>query len=366
MSYPTPSKKRKVDVVSSYVMSYDRGNDSKDKAPKVVVGSKLPKKETSSQKFRAVKDNPRGVYQVVRYTYLYQPNVDRWGVTGQDWRSQHIEFFTPHKFKDAEAVCFNGKAITYNGYGTTSLAVNGPTLRPIYVDYSHVRFDFHNITQNDCQLEMYICYGKGKASATLPWTDLDNALKTLKGSTTTFTELGFDPMTVKPWVERWDVTKVEIAFEPGEKCAHLLKGPKKYCLDPALHTASGTEATTATVTWNTPEREGNGCYVFFRMLNRLTLVCMDVASDGAANPRMGGRKVHAHHPANKVPSTDGDPQGGIIVKMSEYYRVAAPEDYQGGEVHFKQLDFHSYTPGSTDKKVRVDTDQSMTLVTDPI
>ena len=360
---PSPSGKRPKHRTKATVIKYDRGNDSVDRAPQIVYKGASPPGVSNAEKFAAVKDNARGRLHGTIFSYV-RGKQDQWHAVGSDVNGNILEFFTPRKFKDAEACLFNGKTYDSLSYVDDTLASNGPHFRDVMIDYASVEFEMHNVTQQDTTLEMYICYGKGKNGNALPWEDLNNALAQEKGTPLNIDNVGYEPISVEGWLDKWVVKKVCVKFEPGEKSSYHLKGPRGYALDPRQHMTVGVEPTSAAADWLQPHFEGNGCIVWFRMLNRLTLIATtDLTAN--TNNQLGGRRIHAHYPENPVPAADGDKQGGIIIKIKQNYQVCAPETYTGGDVRVVNVAFDSGT-GGTKSTVIIDTDQTQTLAVTPL
>lgn len=350
-------------VPRSFIASYNKGNDAHDEGSRAVIKTTMPRKQSMKEKFQAREDAANGYVTVVRFVTLRQTSIDQWGFTKTDINGNWVEHFTPRKFKDAEAVSFNGKALTTGGYSTTTTAANGTTLRDIYIQYSHVRYNFYNVQQHTCKLEMYICYAKNGEASTAPENDLALCYDMYMGNSNTITVNTpyHDIMANKEWLSLWDVTKVEFKLEPGEQQTYFLKGPQDYVLDAKRHCATGTTDTTTPVTWDSYNKQGNGCAVFFRMLNNITLVAnTDVGT--AADSNLGGRKIGAHHPPNNVPAADGSLQGGIAIRYLEYYHIKAPENVDDVDQRNFLNAFHTIAGGNY-VDVQVDTDQAMTVPT---
>lgn len=361
--YPTPKKKRRsqsrgLHRTGGALGRAHRGSDSKDSAD-VYVHLPPPVQHISmAQKYLEYKAQAKGVLMITRFRSLRVATPNEWNLCTTDDRARRWECFTPKKFKDAEAVAFQGKALTENGYATKTAAVNGPTLRDMCVHKSFVRVDFKNVTEKTTTVEMYVCAAKNSKAwvVTTPEDDLARALDMYAGnsSTTSVATLYTDPMKIKAWTEMWSVKKVKIRMEPGETASHTLYGPKKYVMDPKNHLEIGTAESTVDPNWLSPDREGNGFYVFFRILNDLTFgVTQDVPT--ATNTNMGGRRIWPHHPANNVPANDGDIQGGVIIKWQEYYKMGCPLGVD--DVDQRNILVDIRTMGGTISDVAVDSDQ---------
>lgn len=355
------NKRVHLEVPQSVTVSYSKGDDSKDQGDRSVVKARMPKQMSMYEKFRLNAESANSYTTLNRWTYLRQGTIDKWGLTTTDSNGNTLEFFTPRKFKDIEACNFFSKVLSGTSYQTTTLAANGPTMDDIYVQYSHVRVSLTNITQRRTTVQMFICYGKNGEGTASPINDLANVFSMYRNfSGVTAADPNIDPMSSKEWLQLWDVTKVEFKLEQGEHQSYLLKGPKNYVLDPKLHLPQGTLPTTANPTWDAPNLKGNGCYVFFRMLNDLCLVGNNDA--GTATTALMGRKIGAHHPINPIPPVDGSQQGCVIVRMTEYYHIKAPLGAEASESRRYLANFHTIA-GSTYTETNVDTDQAYTLPT---
>lgn len=344
-----------------YVVKRVKGDDSKDQGDKRVVKTQVPKGPSMAEKWRAHKDAPNGFQTKTSFSYLRQGTIDEYGLTNLDQENNTLEFFTPRKFKDAEAVAFNGKTLTSAGYKTVTTAANGYTFEDVYITKSQVTFTFHNISQRRTTVEMYICYGKNGEGTTSPILDLNGSYDMYNGNSGTITAatLYFDPMKNKEWNDLWKVTKVVITLEQGEHQNYLLKGPQHYIMDPKTHVNNGTTPADTTVNWQLPYYPGNGCYIFFRMLNDICLLGNNDA--GTTTNILMGRKIGAHHPINPIPATDGDQQSCVICKMTEYIQVKAPNTDQEGIDQRNFLNSFHTLAGSTYTETNVDTDQAMTI-----
>lgn len=350
----------------SYVSSHQvkRGTDRDDIAAVYKADVKPPRKESSYAKFKAVAGNAEGTVQINRFCCLRQGTIDQWQATGGDDNGRLIEFFTPRKFKDAEAICFNAKTASAAGYLTTTALQNGITMRDVYVKYAAVNFSFVNASQYNTKVEMYICYGKEGEGSTTPWDDWNNTADMSAGNLAgvTYNTIGYDLLANEEWLRMWDVQKISMNMEPGERASYQLKGPSMYVLEPQNHTALGTTPAQATpIYWQQPsDSKGNGCRVFFRMLNQMAL-CANNDAGTAANINMGNRKIGAHHPPNTIPASNGLQQSGVMVRMSEYFIIKAPIGLDN-QVQSKNIinDFHTLA-GDVTAVVAVDTDQAMTV-----
>lgn len=361
-AFPTPPRMKRPRVEQGgHSFRSQKGNDSKDTADVYVHHPGKAPTVSMSQKYSEYKEQASGVVMVTRFRSLRVNAVNAWEVATVDDRGLRFELFTPIKFKDAEAVCFNGKALTAAGYNTSTLAVNGQHLRDMCVANSRARFDFKNISQHTCTLEMYICSMKrDQTSSTFgfPENELNSALDMYSGnsSATLNTTLYTDPLAIKTWTDVWNVKKVKIIMEPGETASHTMQGPRKYVMDTKRHLALGNLETEPSPTWLTPSMVGNGYYVFFRMLNQITfLATNDVGT--ASNLFMGSRKIYPGHPINFVPSTDGSLQGGVLIKLQEYYSMKAPLGQDKVDSRNILIDFVNVTGTPID--VQIDSDQPL-------
>lgn len=342
-------------------VSFSKGDDSKDQGDRSVIRARLPKAQTMLAKFKANTDGPNGYVHINRFAYVRQTNIDQYGIQRFDSSGTDIELFTPRKFKDAEAVSFNNKALTSTGYQTTTVAINGPTLEDVYVQKSSATFQVVNITQRRVTLEMYICYGKNGEGSAIPANDYNLANDMYGGNSSNIvTETPYiDMMKNETWLKLWNVTKVKFVLEQGEHQSYYVKGPSMYVMDPKSHCAVGTTpTTTGSIFWDTPLQPGNGCKVFFRMLNDMCLVGNnDAGTDVTAAM---GRKIGAHHPINPIPAADGDQQGAVLVKIKEYYHMKGAPGLQDVDQQNFLNDFHTIA-GAAYTESNVDTDQSMSL-----
>jgi len=353
------TRRQKNDVPRSVIVSFKKGDDGKDQGDRAVVKSKLPRSMSMAEKFQANAEAADGFVSINRWTYLRQGTIDEWGVTQLGADGQSIEFFTPRKFKDAEAVSFNNKTFSAISYITTTTVANGEPMNDLYVQYSHVRVNLHNITQRRITVQMFICYGKNSEGTFDAVDDLEKCYDYYRnGSNLTARTVNIDPMANKEWLKIWDVTKVEFKLEQGEHQTYLIKGPKNYVMDPKLHLPQGTLPAPLDVTWDGPQKAGNGCRVFFRMLNE---ICLVGNNDAATAPTtLMGRKIGAHHPINPIPGADGAQQGCCIVRMSEYTHVKAPVGLTTNDSKIHLSNFHTIA-GATYTESNVDTDQAMTV-----
>lgn len=344
-----------------------KGSDTKDTADVYVHRSVTPAEPSMAEKYNLHKEQPNGVVLITRFRSARVAGINRWEVFGDDDSNLRFELFSPRKFKDAEAVSFLGKALTANGYGNASLAANGPTLRDVVVVNARARFDFKNVSQNTTTLEMYVCSMKRDQTyaGTYPQDDLALALDMYDGNSsgTTGTSLYTDPLSVKTWTDMWNVRKVKIVMEPGETASHTMQGPSKYVMDARRHVILGTTAISDPPTWMNPEMQGNGFYVFFRMLNQISFLATTDAGT-AANAKMGGRRIYPGHPLNTLPGTDGSLQGGVIIKLQEYYCIKCPMDVDSNDTRNVLVDLVNVT--GTPVNVQIDSDQPLTTVSAPL
>lgn len=250
-----------------------------------------------------------------------------------------LEFFTARQFKDAEGVLFNGKTSTLNSWATTTEAAGGnfPAQIITSVHNSYAEFRFKNVSLHKSIVEMFICKGKSGAGAH-PYTDWSGAIDAgqvflaqgnLGGTyaasdapTHPFIQLNPD---MHPMNEMWDIQKIVFKFEPGEDAYHRMEGPKNYLLN------AGKKLTGASVlgtpSFLSPAIKGCGTYVFFRIINDLTILVGATASSDI-NP-VSSAAMAVGHPKNVI-TTLADPArvtkaGGIAVEIKRHYYLEAPE-----------------------------------------
>lgn len=181
--FNTPQKKRHVTAKKRAERKSTTGADHNDKAQKHVSVGQQPKKDGPT--WANVVNNVFGLYRKTFYLCMRQANIDAWSSVAFDDNGNAMEFFTPRKFKDCEAVSFNGKPLTANGYATETVAipltsgVNLQTMQPCYVQQSWVQVNVRNVSQHSCTLQMFICYGNQEkaASASTPFDDFTQVLK---------------------------------------------------------------------------------------------------------------------------------------------------------------------------------------------
>lgn len=371
--YPTPSKRKRSQSrglrrTGGGLGRTSKGTDSKDTADVYVHLAPPQHFKSMAEKYAEYKEQPTGVVMITKFRSMRVSTANEWNIFTADDRGRRFEIFTPKKFKDAEAVSFKGKALSENGYATATVAVNGTTLRDMCVIKSFCRVDFKNVTEKTTTIEMYVCAVKDAKAwiTTTPEDDLARALDMYSGnsSTTSLATLYVDPMKVKTWTDMWHVKKVKVRLEPGETASHTLYGPKKYVMDPKRHLEIGTTDALPDPgpKWLTPDREGNGFYVFFRMLNDITFGVGQTPN--TPNTLMGGRRIWPHHPINAVPPQDGDIQGGVVLRWQEYYKMACPLGVDSVDQRNILVDLIQMTQPVSD--VAVDSDQPHSAKKDTI
>lgn len=371
--YPTPRKRRRsrsrsLRRTGGKLGQASRGYDSKDTADVYVHHAPRVHHISMAEKYAEYKAQASGVMMITRFRSMCVTVPNAWNVFNNDDRGRRLEFFTPKKFKDAEAVAFNGKALTENGYITKTVAVNGPTLRDICIHKSFVRIDMKNVSQHTCTLEMFVCCAKEPKAlvGTFPEDDLLRALDMYAGNsnTTGTSTLYTDPMKVKSWTDVWHVKKIRVRMEPGETASHTLYGPSKYVMDPKEHTEIGTNEGSLDPVWLNPDREGNGFYAFFRILNDVT---WGITLDGGTpdNANMQNKKCYPHHPVNFAPPAGTlESQGGIIVRLQEYYKMGCPLGVDDVDQRNILVDMQALTGAI--HVVGIDSDQPNTDVSPPL
>lgn len=340
-------------------------NDLNDKAEKHLHQAKM-KREPKTTIWDA-KENPLGEVKVVRFLSCRQADYDQWGLEVTDDQNIPLVFFTPDKFKDAEAVCFNSKPHTRNSFQTHTIGtnLNFPTMQNTFVLHAGLNIKIKNVSQHALTFEIYICKGKEtKANNTIfPQIAYERALDDYIGSSPTVNArtVGLDPLTVPEWLKTWDVERVTLKMEPGEHATHYVQGPTNYVMHGSKHVAEDTTATSPAPVWNGPEVKGNGIRIFTRMLNDLTFC--SYATGGYVNPRMDNKRIAPHHPVNPSPA-DGQAMGGVICQFEEFFKIKAPEGLLAQQARHLLTDFPGI--GTTIRDIQVDQDDPTEIITNPL
>lgn len=294
-------------------------------------GGKLSRRQNVMKKFAkkvkkvlAYADGIGKVHHVSTAMYQQQ-NLDFWShydtdgilgaVTG-GVGGQFLDFFTPARFKDAEAVCWNNKVLSDTSYLTTALSTpstsNMPTGAPVKIISADAVFYFKNESQHATTLEMYICTpigGKDPSNVmsfydewNLSYSNIDRTTNTPQYSPSPIL-VGSLASDVKHTNYTYELRKIEM--NPGEEVYQKIKyrGPK--IVDPTkrwLVPSSGL----STPNWRDSYSKGCGIQVSFRMLNKLSI-------DGSS----GG----AHHFKNFATTPN---KGGIIMEVTRNYVMGQP------------------------------------------
>lgn len=338
------------------------GNDHNDEAAKHVKKHTIPKNPKPNF-YTATEGQAKGHYRKTGFVSLSQKTGNTYYSTNALDSAGLIatNYFTPQKFKDAEAVCFNSKAATIGGHTvvTVGAANNFQHNQNTYVAASRVTFNFRNVTQHSCTVEMFICFGKDETTGTAvnPFDDFNAGLDMYLGNigTATVATPGIPAESVIPFMKIWDTTLVTFKFEPGEKASHVLQGPYKYVMDGMSHVEYGTVSGNPGPAWLTPQVQGNGCVVWFRMINDITVV---VGSTGDANGNMANKIMGVAHPINQVTAA-GVAQGAVICQIVEDYYMRAPTGVQAQEARSFVNAFPAFTGATVD--VQIDADDSGTI-----
>jgi len=330
---PMSNKRTRRLSISESNLSYKRkkkarlaGSDHNDIATKFVKQSKPHKKERIP--FSLSKDSATGIVQKRYYVSLSQKAINEYYTTSLTDKGTLLEFFTPRKFKDAEAISFNSKIITNESFVNTAEATGANLSHHTntFVKDSHVQVNLRNVTQHNCTVEMFISYGVlDKTGSTIsPWGDFQAVVDQYYGTinSVTYNTIHINPLPILAKSQLWKTTMVTFKFEPGEKQSHFIQGPKNYVLIPHNHINVNTLAASTTPTWLQPEIKGNGCYIWFRIINDLTMVVGSGAESGA-NTNMANKKMHPAHPINQV-TGEGVAQGGVVIEMIETIITRAP------------------------------------------
>ena len=266
------------------------------------------------------KAQPYGYFNQVDIKRLDQDTINKWKVIKHD---KDLTFFQPGQFKDAEACCFNEKPITATGwYDNSSVKPNGnfDTNNITHVIDSNVKFKFVNTSQHVTFVEMYICKAKKAATTNVTiapgplsegkdpvelWGDTLNTTSIRGNLLSDVTQaLTSSHYQSKQLNAMYDVKLVKFKFEPGQVQTHFMQGPKNYRMDGSKKQAAGATNINDPV-WQNYLNPGSGVFVFFRVLNEVTL---------------GGSGLPAHFPHNQAVGL----KGGIALEYYKYYKMRGP------------------------------------------
>lgn len=239
-------------------------------------------------------DKPKGHYKTVKPVTLFSYasnafstiSVDDWGIG--------LTFFTPTIFKHAEAVLWNGKAngTVGNAYADTTIGAshNFPSNIITHVSNSSARFYFKNCSQHTLHMEMYIVKGKEEKAATpvdffVAWNNAYTALEGDINNNADVNDIFTSLHDVPQIMDSFDVEKIAVCFDPGERYEHLLKGPFNYDMDGSKKQLQST-AIGAPV-WMDYTSKGCGTHVFFRIIADQGLVTGTTGTAGQDNKNRG-------------------------------------------------------------------------------
>jgi len=314
--------------------------------------TKKKKTETPSAKkfkkkvLKVLKEpSPTGVYNHLSYIYLPVSNggfaqvcdQDMGDLTNSNANRAYLEFFSPRQFKDAEAVCFNGKTPQHAGwvYMGEGANLNLPYNQITRVNAASVSMHIKNFGVHHTMLQIYKLCGKG--GGTTPRADIQTAYNILSNFTIagyeiaseTFRNLGTSLSNLpEAFHQMWDIEVTTYEFEPGEETWHFLKGPRSYNMNGAKKIQGVDESKEAT-SWKLPNEPGCGCYVMFRAITDFALV----SGGTAANPPRviydtgTGSTVQAKGAVVPWPNmcAEGDFFGGLGISIQRKYSMEMPE-----------------------------------------
>lgn len=351
-------------------------------APKVQIERGPAKTSKAAKRFekrvlKVLKEpTATGKYTQTITQWLYQDTYNCYSIfssdigNGQGSGASDLEFFTPRQFKDAEAVCFNGKPSTYNSWAFTTEGpnLNFPAQQPCKVNNSSASFRLKNMSNHKAIVEMYVCRGRG-GSTSLPHLDWESSINASgKFSVTGITAVNptitrnihVHMEGLEPFDSLWKVDKIVWKFEPGEEGFHILKGPRAYMMDGSKKVKPSTIFGSAP-TWEGPQQPGSGCYVFFRYLNHVAL------ATSSAGSKIGGQFISVCHPPNDVTTVAEIPDrvGGCVVEITRHYNMEAPMGVTVATANAHIINTNYGGPLGTIVDIQCDEDQPMTNVTNP-
>jgi hypothetical protein len=315
---------------------------------------------------------PTGRYTQNGYLILRQKEFNKYDICKLDqgdllndgFNQAPLFFFTPQQFKDAEAVCFNGKVSKWDSwlYNNEGVAGNLRAQRPVKINASSATFRFKNVSQHKSIVEMYICYGQGGAADTDASTQWNNSII----ASQLFKSTGFPssltaPITVpgiqratniEPFDSHWKVTKIVFKFEPGEEAFHKLKGPHNYIMDGSkkVDDLSRPNDSPPYIKWKQPNEEGCGCVIFFRTINSLSLV-----TSTAGTKYEGNRQSVSFAPHFWANGDGAQNIGGVLCHFSRHYNIECPPDITALDIQVLNNNFGF--PGGVIRDIQIDEDQ---------
>jgi len=294
---PNSRKRRRSSQVDHSVAERTAYRVKKSKRRETPAAKKFKKKVLKVLK----EPSPTGIYNHLTYVYIPIVNAgaativdtDMGDITQNNANRTVLEFFSPRQFKDAEAVCFNGKSPQHAGwiYQNEAAGVNLPYNQITRVNNSSVAMHIKNFGVHHMILQIFKFTGKGGGS-NRPRLDIEDAYGklsnfTLTGfhrQTETFRNMGTSLSNLpEEFHQKWEIEVTSYEFEPGEETWHFIKGPRSYNMNGSkkIETVDAEKKATA---WKGPNFPGSGCYVMFRAFADFALV------SGGTEPQTAGQQ----------------------------------------------------------------------------
>jgi len=353
-----------------------KGSDHNDRATVHVLKGRVKKPYQAPSRVQVAEAMEDGGGHIIikRPLSMAQQTRNEWNAFRNDDNGKVLRFFTPVQFKTFEGVAWNSRpldAATLDFTATVGAGLNLPAYQKTFIKDSSVGFRFKNVSQHNTIVEMYICYGNldtnTLASLSHPIEEYVLANKSYyvgNASTMSVVSLGSNIMSNPKFLEKWRTQRVTFKFEPGEGAYHVLKGPKNYVMDGGKHISLAQAASEETpALWLPPDTKGNGCYVFFRILNDISLIS---GTTGDTNANIAGTvKGGLAHPVHR-PWAAATAFGAVTCEITERYVIGRPEvgvtAVQGVNRNYLQT-FQSVTGATID--IQIDADDSSTIPANP-
>lgn len=244
-----------------------------------------------------------GNFHAIHSVILRQTDINRYGTISTDASGQILDFFTPQRIRDVEAILFKGKTWATASFDneTGNFNVNDKS----HVIQQSANFELHSTSQHVTHVEMYVCHPKKdtQESAAQLWVKSFNNVSTLYGGTFNVgdnRQLGSTYRESNLLNEYYSVKRMNYKFQPGQTRSFKLRGPSGRTYNWLNYSLP---ASTVAAPDLSAYAKGNGSVqVFFRVRNEMTI--------GSIVGVVSGNNLAA---------------GGIAVQVQRHYRMRCPQ-----------------------------------------